>query len=211
MLAELRAQVIHNTARQVIERMIPPIPLEIREWATLESAQKLDQEVGDFKEAACHYFTVYEKSKDPYERARAAIDLSQELINLGSFRQARNFLGPGRWAMNGLADSEIELASQHFARQMESTPQRQGFLAHENLLRGERMLVAGSPKMARQHFEEAVRIRTEVEPYPKGLADAYLGLSATYLKQFDLPAFASYLRLAAQAHSYTVLRSVFGG
>lgn len=73
----------------VFEKLIPPVKLKIREGVTLESARQLE---GDFYESACNYYTLLETSDDSKTKIEALIDLSQQLINLGRFGQARPFL-----------------------------------------------------------------------------------------------------------------------
>lgn len=335
MLAEFKAQAIHFVARRYIEGRISPIPLEIRDGATLDSARALDQEHGNFRESAHHFYSIL-RNHGTEAAADALIGLSQELINLSSFKQVcqlliseppkfiqslphrrrllfeaqceeklgwvedyelghresmehfekagtilysnikkgdftdkernlfsttRHFLGRQRyflarlgidreynrtWAINcfrealdldelyeGIdkngklgfshawiarchmlnrdvtqAQNAINLAGDCFRRQMELTPQRGGYLAHQHLLEGERDVCSGLVQSARVHFIEAVRIRHEVEPYPKGLADAYLGIARTYKNPILR---AKYAILALKVHPYTLFRGLIGG
>lgn len=337
MLAEFKAQAIHFVARRYIEGRIPLIPLEIRDGATLDGARALDQEHGNFRESAHHYYSIL-RNHGKEAAADALIGLSQELINLGSFKQVRqllrdepsrliqslsdrkkivfeaqceeklgwvedyelghkksmghfekagtilcsnierrsftdkerdlfsttrHFLGRQRyflarlgidreynrtWAINRFreamdldelyegidkngklgfshawiarchmlnrdmtqAQNAINLAGDCFRRQMVLTPQREGYLVHQYLLEGERDVCSGSVQSAREHFMEAIRIRQEVEPYPKGLSDAYLGIARTYLWKNPI-LFTKYMFLALNAHPYTLFRGLIGG
>ncbi len=337
MLAEFKAKAIHFVVRQIIEKRISPISLEIRETATLDSARDYDQRQGDFRESANHYYSVFLHDQGIEEKADALVGLCQELINLGSFRQVRqllrdeplrllpflssrrrimfeaqceeklgwiddyelgpdnsiqhfnrvvkllygigegiytdekrnllstagHFLGRERFSLARLgvdrkpntdqaisyfseglksdrlyegidrdgklgfghawiarcymlngdmtqAQNTIELAGDYFRKQMVVTPQREGYLAHLHLLEGERDLCSGLVQSARKHFLEAVQIRREVELYPKGLVDAYLGLARTYWWRNPI-LFTRYMSLALQSHPYTLLRGIIGG
>ena len=92
MIAEAKVHAVHYLARNVIERLVKPVPLEHKEGATLESARLLDQLGGDFHESAQHYYTVYQRADRVVEQAAGLIGLSQQLINLRSFRQVRQLL-----------------------------------------------------------------------------------------------------------------------
>lgn len=96
MLAETRVNTAHLIARSFLEQgldRVKNVQLEQIDGATLESAKTLDQQQSNYRESASHYYTVYVSSKSLQERANAVIGLSQELINLQSFRKARKFLG----------------------------------------------------------------------------------------------------------------------
>lgn len=95
MLAEAKVQAVHLLVRGLAEyapKLAKSTHLELRPGATLQSAQDLDRKTGEYAESARHYYTVYQGSLSPREKAEALISLSQELINCGSFRQARKFL-----------------------------------------------------------------------------------------------------------------------
>lgn len=94
MLAEAKVEAVHLLVRGLAEyapKLAKSTHLKRRPDATLQSAQYLDRNLGQYVESARHYYTVYRKSVG-YQAADALIGLSQELINLGSFRQARQFL-----------------------------------------------------------------------------------------------------------------------
>src|SRR5258708_22350143 len=76
----------------VLEKLVFPAKLEIREGATIASAQEYDSHRGNYAESANHYYSVLEISSDPVERSNALIGLSQQLINLGKLGQAREVL-----------------------------------------------------------------------------------------------------------------------
>ncbi len=95
MLAEAKVEAVHLLVRGLAEyspKIAKSTHLEQKPGATLQSAQDLDRNTREFNESARHYFTVYETSMSPKKKAEAVICLSQELINAGSFRQAREFL-----------------------------------------------------------------------------------------------------------------------
>lgn len=94
--AEVKANAAYFLARKIGERLIPPIPLHIRQ-ASLESAREWDGKQGNFKESAIDYYSIFSSTQQAEEKAEALIGLSQELINLGQFRQARRFLDQGRF------------------------------------------------------------------------------------------------------------------
>lgn len=333
MLAEAKAQSIHYLARTVVERVVRPVTLERREGATLETAKDLDQNKGNFRESAHHFHTILTLSESSREKALALIGLSQELINLGSFRQVRSllrevpsqfsvdlqgaewtmflaqvkeklgwvedyelgyfqsrrlfteagnllvsllrwgkeeeerysttrhFLGRAAFglAMFGVdrlanlyearfnfqealrydeqlpnfsaakigfghgwlarcatalketveAKGEIMKMKESFEAQLLVTPQR-GLMVHYHLLSGQWNLQDGSVKEAEADFQEAIRIRTEVEFYPKGLADAYMGMASVSLREHKLTEFAQYSMKALKAHPYAAFRGIVG-
>lgn len=341
MLAEAKASIIHVAARGIIERMVRPVSLDIREGSTLDSAKLQDRQNGNFRESANEYYSVYRLSQDTSEQAIALIGLSQQLVNLGSFREARkllheeppklldnlagarkillqarvkekegwindyelgyfqskhcfteaglfltdmsrnewgyeerelysttrHFLGRAsyglaslgvdrirntREAINyfkdamsldqrletetdlkvgfghgwltrcylmlgkmGIADEHLEAMRESFIKHLESTSGR-GIMAHYHLLRGARLLQDNLLVEANDNFAQALAIRTDnnrsdFEMYPKGEADACLGLSKVALKRHDIKMASRYLVRAFRIHPYAVLRSTFGG
>lgn len=338
MLAEIKARAISIASREVIERATPPIELEFKEDASLEAARTLDFEHGDFKGAADQNFSVLTFSQDPEQRAQALIGLSQELINLGSFRQARHwllredisafglshqrslffrariyeklgwiadyemdffeeeklmeaagdillqskpqetredaerevfsttrhFLGRAKYSLaatgvnktknvnsatehfmeamrqdrelsNPLMEAKLGFGSGWIARcymlvgnferadeylsraelffdaQLRKTPGRRDFLAHLYCLRGERALRVFDSTEAQIDFLKALNIRMEqVSPYPKGLADAYLGLGLAFKQDGDFIKTARCFKKAVEAHPYSFFRGIIG-
>jgi tetratricopeptide (TPR) repeat protein len=91
-LTEARLAVVHKIAR-AIEGRVPPIALELRPQTTLEEAHCLDEEKRQFKESANHYYSVFIESHNPELRCKAVVGATQQLINLGRFRQARDIIG----------------------------------------------------------------------------------------------------------------------
>ena len=77
-------------------------------------------------------------------------------------------------------------------------------------MEGERDIYDGLTQSAREHYMEAVRIRYDVEPYPKGLADACLGVARTYWWRNPI-LFTKYMRLALQAQPYVAIRGFLIG
>ncbi|CAN5347724.1 hypothetical protein BH10PAT1_BH10PAT1_6070 [soil metagenome] len=81
--------------RFLIEEIRPrinPLELKLVTGATLEFAKELDAKSGRFVESADYYYSVYETSKNQTEKLDAVLGLSQQLINLGRFKEARSFL-----------------------------------------------------------------------------------------------------------------------
>ena len=87
-ISEIRSKV----ASGLIEKLVPPIKLERRGGATLELARRMDSEKGNYLEAAQVYASVMETSLDNKEKLEALFGLSQQLINLGRFGQAKRLL-----------------------------------------------------------------------------------------------------------------------
>lgn len=339
MLAEIKARAISIAAREVIERFVPPVQLKPKEDASLETARVLDLEQGDFKGSADRHYSVLMVSQDPEERAQALIGLSQELINLGSFKQAkhwllshdirefglshrrslffrariyeklgwiadyemdfseeeklmdaagdillqskpeeewedeekevfsttRHFLGRAKYSLAALgidrvknvdsaidhfqramdfdekltgshvdgklgfgcswiarcymlvgdftqADECISRAEHFFQSQVRRTPERTDFMAHFYTIRGERYLRGYNPIYAQFDFVQALDIRRKQgNHYPKGLADAYLGLAIAFRQKGELIKAVTTFREAVRAHPYSVFRTVLGG
>lgn len=338
-LAEVKLGFVNFLARQFAEQITPPLPLEVRFGETLESARSWNQERRDFFQAAQAYHSVYQLSDEPPERAEALIGLSQELINLGKFGQARrwltdqelnllsqlpattepaylsyrariheklawiedyelnyqaeigqlhrarywlgritewtdrerrfystttHFLGrahfglaatgvnrrdnilrateyfaadlahyqelrqEGKPAPQGegfqyawltrcsllsrdLYTAEVHLrdARRLFEEQTEVVP-RSGVMAHYYLLVGRLNLLKGEIEIARSNFSEALRIRTAVEPYPKGYADAAQGLAACYLRQGQPLQAVRFVWRAARAYPASLVDPILG-
>lgn len=314
MLPELRARALYLTAREIGERVPPRTPLNVREGATLESANNWDTNRGNFQESALDYYSVFSQSNDSNIRVKALVGLSQELINLGSFWQARReflplmssliphlselkqyyygavreeklgwiedyewgytqelkSLGRARRSLRkiphanwGEEERKLEGTLDHFSgrayfglaaqgiRKLESlnsavqyfeldlrrarglrqegTPNpanecfqhlrlvacyilfrdlqiarnylnqakvlaqeekektgRQGLIAHCHLVEGRILIEEEELAGARREFNTAIEIRRNIEPYPKGLSDALIGIAYTYLKEGKL-------------------------
>ncbi|HTK03889.1 MAG TPA: hypothetical protein VL401_03970 [Alphaproteobacteria bacterium] len=75
----------------VFEKLIPPLRLKIVESPSSDEAKALDNK-GKWAEAADHFYTLSQIEKDPGIKADNLIDLSQILINLTRFGQAKEFL-----------------------------------------------------------------------------------------------------------------------
>ena len=82
-------------------------------------------------------------------------------------------------------------------------------LAHFNLLKGRLAAKRGQVENARFHFEKALEIRTEVEPYPKGAAEAMVGIAWTYFAEGKYGAAMHYGFQAIKTYSYFLLRGFF--
>ncbi len=81
-LAEIKANSIYFLARRA-ETFIPPIQL---------TSQQPPEEEGSFARNAWESFVNYTRSEEPTDKAESLTELSQQLINLGRFRQARHYL-----------------------------------------------------------------------------------------------------------------------
>lgn len=96
MLAEVKAMVVNWTARTIIESVVPQVDLHVMKTSSLKKAADLDRKEGNFKRSADNYFTELQTNSHDGERAEALIGLVQQLINLGDFHQARQWLGYGQ-------------------------------------------------------------------------------------------------------------------
>lgn len=348
MLAEAKTETVYLATRvgiATLEKIFKKgeIPLDLKKDATLESAQRWDRVDGNFIKSANDYYSVYELADNSNERSNAVIGLTQELINLQKFGQARrwlkkgfnelkedlsikeliilqgrknekegwiagysfgyqdglnslynavntltqiplserdlrvkesistcyhwsgrnrlglalmginhdrnlylaqnNFLGgiradvklevetvneklghgyawKGRCALASnhiidhinYADELIDRAGDYFQKHDEKFPNK-GVMSHYEVVSGLRDLQVGLIQDARNHFQNAVDIRknTGGKNYKKGLADAYAGIAATYLKEKDFAEAFKYLKIAAKANYYVVLRGFIGG
>lgn len=81
-------------AINLIEKLLPPIELKMRPGVTLDQAKLTESKSGDFQERANLYYSVLKSSENLEDRLNAMLGLSQELINLGRFGQAKRFLNP---------------------------------------------------------------------------------------------------------------------
>lgn len=89
---------------------------------------------------------------------------------------------------------------------------RKGLSANADLLWGEFELKHGYLDEAVRDFRSALEIRKErgIEPYPKGLADAYLGLAQASWKGHHPFQAYSYFKQAVKAHPQAALRGFVG-
>ncbi len=92
--AEIKTTVQGLTSLAVFEgyNRIRPIKLQRIDNASWDLANNLATS-GKWQEAASYYHTLMERSFGIHEKADAAINLSQMLINLGRFGQTREILG----------------------------------------------------------------------------------------------------------------------
>lgn len=86
-------EIRYGITATVAERLIPPLRLKVINEATLDTAKDMDFSHGNYVESANHYFSVFERSSDRSEKLEALFGLTQQLINLGRFGQARKYLG----------------------------------------------------------------------------------------------------------------------
>lgn len=117
------------------------------------------------------------------------------------------------WMLENVRDEAVqnlECAREYFQRHLDEKPDDLGILAHMHLLDGSWRLMLGQTSVARRHFQEAVDIRVNKAIYPKGLADAYLGIVRTYSWKNPI-LFTKYMFLALNAHPYTLFRGLIGG
>ncbi|TSC88431.1 MAG: hypothetical protein G01um101416_99 [Microgenomates group bacterium Gr01-1014_16] len=84
-----------------------------------------------------------------------------------------------------------------------------GILAHYHLLKGGIAMAKGDYQPALQDFEEALRIREEVEEYPKGKADALIGIASAYWAKGHVGAAVVYAGLAIREYPLIVIRHSF--
>lgn len=337
MLVEAKAETLHFIAHYIIEHTVKPVTLHPIKSATFQSAQDADSKEGDFKKAADHYYTVFSQTSIDEEKVKALIGLSQELVNLGSFRQVRillrnhapalldslplvqsttleaqieeklgwiedyelgffqskehftkagrllkllrvtgdldrerfsttrHFLGRASYGLAALgvdkasnirqatgwfeealaldeqlpnnihlnlklgfghgwlsrtylmlgdhakSDEELNKMREYFEKQLEITPGRVDLMAHYHFLKGHRNFKLGLVAESKRDFQEALGIRINTTSYPKGLADAYAGLSAVSLKEHNPLLAATYLFRAIRTNPYAVLRGIAGG
>ncbi len=81
-----------------------------------------------------------------------------------------------------------------------------GILAHYHLLKGGITMAKGDYLSARRDFGKALRIREKVEEYPKGKADALMGIAATYWAQGQIGAAVVYAGRAIREYPFIVVR-----
>lgn len=334
-LTEARADAFYFLAREIGERLIPPVRLSLDQNTTQETVEGLK----DFRDLAQGHYSLFVLSTSPQEKADALVELAQQLINLGRFRQARqlldqksdkvlndlpvekqllgrarveqkygwiadyeggyfdsiqrfltsrslleriprerwgrdeqvyysattHFLGRGhyglasqgintegnvmaamvyfnqdlRWLLSekehgrpapaneafqhawlsrcysiiedlDQAGLEIEEAGRLFQEFVESNPES-GALAHYHVLKGRLRLATGLTDKARDEFNEALRIREQVEHYPKGYADAATGLALSYWQERKLLPAALYAIKAVRAFPFILAKGAFGG
>lgn len=108
------------------------------------------------------------------------------------------------------ANQEIEQAGQFFREYTGGQPEKSAIMAHYHLLKGRLFLLRNLPPEARAQFQEALRIRTEIQSYPKGLADAAAGMAVTYWKEKRVLLFLKYTTIALRAHPF-VIKNILGG
>ena len=85
-------EVQYGITTTLAEKLIPPLKLKAIEGATLTSAKEMDSLHGSYVESANHYHSVFERSTERGEKLDALFGLTQQLINLGRFGQARKYL-----------------------------------------------------------------------------------------------------------------------
>lgn len=81
-----------------------------------------------------------------------------------------------------------------------------GILAHYYLLEGALAMARGDPNLARRNFEQALNIRVVVEKYPKGEADALMGIAATYWAEGQIGAAGMYAARSVRTYPLVVFR-----
>lgn len=328
-----RAEVFHAGAK-ALSQVVPGTRLSFRQRTSLEIARDFSSK-GQFLDAAQSFFTLWSVEANPQIRFQRRIDLVQELINLGSFRQAEGFLKDAReveeikankrafplarvqekkgwiadltggywqslkyfkqttnllgvvfpdqrddiWTetystaqhfqgrahyniaelgfspkfhlssavvlfdraqridreqvQNSFSDGKvgfgygwlarcemlrvnqpgtdknIELMEQSFDRQIEKTG-REGLRAYVCLIRGLREMNFGTTNAARAEFEQARKLRLEVEKYPKGLADAYAGLALVDFRDGRIIPGVKNTYQSFKAHPITLLKGSLG-
>ena len=111
---------------------------------------------------------------------------------------------------SALTDHYATNALDYFEQQLVITPENKDSSAHGELLQGERVLRFETAASARRHFLEALRVRQNEAPYPRGEADAYLGIALSYKKEWNIPQFIHYANLGRQTH-VGALKRLLGG
>lgn len=110
--------------------------------------------------------------------------------------------------------NHLEKSGELFRESLDQTPQR-GIMAHYYILRGffdlTQQVRDVSYSDIAADFHEAIRIRTEVEPYPKGLSDAYLGMAEVCKRQWRFKEAAQYGMMAFRVYPLSLLKTVAGG
>ncbi len=340
MAPELAKSVFYETRRRVFrlaaEKVVRPIKLELRTNVTLGSAQEEDSVHGNYFESANQYHSLLEGAKAPSVLLEATIGLSQQLINLGRYGQAKeylvgidikslaeldltaresdyyfakaheklgwiadlegdytdsvqhfslarafvlisqddgwnknerelystttHFLGRANYGLAisgiggtssiersleffnedlsyneelgrqgdkrldveayghawlarcyllkkdlGRAKMEVFKASELFAQYYISHPER-GIMAYKHMLVGGLEFYGGNFVEARENFEQAFRIRRTKEPYPKGEAEALLGIAGTYWAERNFAFAFTFFINAIKTYPLSIIR-----
>lgn len=102
-MAEIRAGIMAGLGKLGLETLGPLLKPDLRslelkeaESASLERARKLGMHGRTWVDSVADLYTVFVKEPDPKIRIEAVVELSQMLINLGRYRQARQFLERGK-------------------------------------------------------------------------------------------------------------------
>lgn len=105
------------------------------------------------------------------------------------------------------------VSAQYFVNEFkEKNPEgADGLMAHLYLLTGEWQLKQDKIDAARQQFQSALDLRKSQAPYPKGEADAVLGIAATFLQEKDYLQAIVHVIKAVSKYKFSLLRAALGG
>ncbi len=107
------------------------------------------------------------------------------------------------------ADVMLEEMRRLFSQQLAKEPGR-GLMAQVDVLAGCFQLERGDLDVAMDDFGHARWIRQTIEPYPKGLADADLGMAAVYIKRGQLSKAIPLVTEAVRVYPMSLFRGVIG-
>jgi tetratricopeptide (TPR) repeat protein len=179
-LAETRLAVVHKIARAIEDR-VPSIALELRPQTTLEEAHRLDEEKRQFKESANHYYSVFIESHNPELRCKAVVGATQQLINLGRFRQARDIIGE-------LHDPLMELPDRQRVYYKARAHEKMGWIEGYEFGYKESIHEFSKARQLLKYTSEVFRTNNEESLYSTTthfLGRGYFGLAASGINKVD--------------------------
>src|SRR3989344_5135461 len=300
-IAELKADIGYQIARNVGSKFEPKVNLQSIRGITIEDARSKKQESEDFQERVNYFFSVIVTSNSPEIRAEAQNSETEEPNNFGAFfsteidyiRQARLWLdavqpgardqrfydlestldhftgrallgrasqgidkeanlswsiqyfnkdlqrylqlrkeGKPRPAGEGFshawlarvellrdnwehAEEEIDIADELFLEATNGNSENE-VMAHSYVLKGyfclkDRRQYGPNLDQAEHCFSLAARIRGKTHNYPKGEADAHMGLYQVYKAKWDITKAVHHFRRAFNIFPYSVFNPILGG
>ncbi|MBI4058822.1 hypothetical protein HY404_01125 [Candidatus Microgenomates bacterium] len=93
-------------SKGLFELVIPPIKLKEVQDASLQKGYGLER-LGRWGGAAREFYTLSVSSENPKDRLDGLVNLSQMLINLGRFSQAKKFIKSGEVELQSLPEREL--------------------------------------------------------------------------------------------------------